>query len=366
MQKVKTVAILLVFTLIFSITLPSLNAAASKYTDTVKYVHLPSSSENKRKPFEITATSYTVIKDGVKAYDAPSTSAKVNTIYNAGDQVRSSSRNFDFVKSHYASSTKPLEWILVNELDNSGWVISYIKRSDLVTNYTVYVSPSAKNWKYDHRTANTSSLSMFKGTPTVPMFDSADYVTNVVTTHDPIYNMLPAGTSIVPTGASNSSVKKPKAGTGASTLEYIPSTGTASRDGWVAPKLTMKYSDYRLFTMDFESIGLYWNPTQHMGSIFITGDGSRLDVIAVNREETKARFVLTNVNTKESYRSKEMLKVVLPYFLMNNTEKEINQVHRDFMKYVSNGKKPEVTKQYKGFKAVFMKTEADKYRLDIR
>lgn len=339
----------------------------SKYKDTVKYVQLPSSSENKKNPFEITSDSYTVIKDGVKSYDSPSTSAKVNATYSAGDKISSTTRNFDFVKNHYASSTKPLEWIMVQEVSDAGRTFSYVKRSDLVTNYIVYVSPSASNWKHDHNTGNTSSISTFKGTPTTPNFDSADYVTSVVTKHDPIYNMLAAGTSLTPTGTSNSSVKKPKAGTGASTSEYIPSTGTASGDGWVAPTLTKKYKVDRVeFSMDFESIGMYWNPTEHMGSIFLTGDGSRLDVIAVNGEETKARFTLTNVNTKESYRSKEMLKVVLPYFFKDNTNDEINKVHADFMTYISSGKTSDVTKSYKGFKAVFMKTESNKYRLDIR
>lgn len=338
----------------------------SKYTDTFKYIYL--TEENKQKPFEITTRTYTVVNDSVKAYDSPSTSAKVNAIYNAGDEVKQSSENFKYVKNHYATKNSAIEWVVVQEMTNSGWVYSYIKRSDLVSNYTIYVSPSAKNWKYDHSSANVSAEAMFSGKLIAPMYDSADYVTNPSTMHDPVYNTLPAGTSIAPTGVSNSSIQKPKAGTGASSLKYIPSTGTAAGDGWVAPSLNnKKYNADRFeFTMDFEAIGMYWNPTQHMGSIFITGDGSRLDVMAVNQEVTKARFVLTNVNTKESYRSKEMLKVVLPYFFKNNTATEVNQVHSDFMSYISSGKTTEVKKQYKGFSAVFIKESSKEYRLDIR
>lgn len=321
----------------------------SENKDTVTYVYLKDSEADKSDPYRIKALDYNV-NTSTKLYSTASTSATVLATVAEGGKLKVSSTNPQFVAKTLKT---PNEWL---EVIYNGQK-AYVKRKDISTNYKVYISPSASTWNYNKNKSNGLTNENY-----YPDYNSGSYVTINNIKHDPIYDLLNVGTSVLPSAITNSSILKPKAGTGASTISYIPSTGTASGDGWKAPTFTKNYES-GLFKIVLPNDLGFRNTFDHMGVVFETTDGSRLDVLALDPSVYKGAFEVKGLTKKESYRTKEMLKIVIPFFLDKSSSSEGAKVHTDFIKYTESGSSVEKVVDYKGFKAKFEKVTTDKYKL---
>lgn len=321
----------------------------SKNKDTATFVYLKDEEENEDNPYRIKALDYNV-NTSTKLYSKASTSSTVLATISEGETLKVSSTNQKFVAEKRKSVN---EWL---EVMHNGQK-AYVKRQDISTNYKVYISPSASKWNYNEHNSNGITNDNY-----YPDYNSGSYVTINNIMHDPIYDLLKAGTSVSPSAITNSSVLKPKAGTGASTTSYIPSTGTASGDGWKAPTYTKNYESGLFKSVLHRDLG-FRNTWDHMGVVFETTDGSRLDVLAVDPAQYKAIFEVKGLTKKEGYRIKEMLKIVIPFFLDKSISSEGAKVHTDFIAYTQSSSSVEKATQYKGFKAKFVKTATDTYEL---
>lgn len=321
----------------------------SENKDTVTYVYLDKQYEDKFDPYRIKVLDYNVIVS-TNLNSTASTSSTVLATIAEGEKLKVSSTNDKFVLNKRKSLN---EWLEVMYNGQKG----YVKRQDISTNYKVYISPSASTWNYNRIAGNGGMKSSY-----YPGYNSGSYVTINNIAHDPIYDLLDAGTSVLPSAVTNSSILKPKAGTGASTITYIPSTGTASGDGWKAPTFTKNYES-GIFKYIFAVDLGFRNTSDHFGVVFETTDGSRLDVFTVDPSVIQAFFEIKGLTKKESYRTKEMLKVVIPFFLDKSISNEGAKIHKDFIAYIESGSNVEKVVQYKGIKAKFVKSATDTYEL---
>ncbi|SOC02776.1 hypothetical protein SAMN05880501_103105 [Ureibacillus xyleni] len=292
------------------------------------------------------AEAYTAKVD-TKVYSALDTKSKVVGTFKKGETLHAGRENDDFVYHKVIAFQKDPKFI---HLRNEDWdVYGFVLRKDIATHY-VFKTPKGKNYNYNYSQAFANYRTIY------PRYRSADASGGLL--HDPIYDLLPVGTKVLPSPVTAGSIVKPKYGLGASTIKHIPSKGSAKADGWVGATVKSKYNlDWKKtvniltrevgFSVDDYDWQVSYPVASNLGIHFVDHGSSGPEY--KHGQEYRARIGLTayRTNLKEEYRKIHKLREMLKYFV--GSYKEADKIINVYKK---NGEKEnyDVTIKANGYK----------------